>query len=167
MKVKAWIAFYDFKKVQGWRWWAIKWLTGSIHTHAHIEIQFAEPVAFVVGDRVKAKVMRLSTLEKLGAVRYWTYDLGCLYVTNRDLKFVQQYRKPNSIVMIFYLLLGKWLGMQHPVSCISFICDYLTFKGWEVPNLFTPRELWETLNADNHVRWTGPSRKDDTCQMAE
>jgi len=140
MKVEAKIVFYNFKRVQGWRWWAIRWLTCSTHTHAHLELGFSSPVALLVCDGKPMRVMHVALLEKLGTFSYKTFPLGCIDFTETDLQYVRNYPKPRGMVSLAYYIFGRWLGLRHPVGCVTFICDYLRLKGWNTPDLFTPHE---------------------------
>jgi hypothetical protein len=167
MKVKARIVFCDFRRVQGWRYGVTKFLTRSEHTHAHIEIDFKMPFAFIVADFNSIRTIRLSHLEKLGIKSYYTFELGEIDITDTDIWYAQKYPKANSTVAIFYQAIGRFFGMRRPVSCVTFICDYLRYKGWNTPDLFTPRELWESLHASNDDQWSSPRWKDNAGKMVE
>jgi len=168
MRVEAKIVFCDFRKVQGWRWFATMLLTRSRHTHAHIEFAFRHPFAFVIIDKSRIKAVRVSHLEKMGAKEYYTYPLGEIDISEEDVIYALKYPKANSVKMVFYQAIGKYIGMKMPTSCITFICDYLQTKGYDTPRLFTPRQLMEDLKRDDHyVRWSSQSRKDNAGQMAQ
>ena len=158
MKVNARIVFADFRKVQGWRWYAIRWLTGSNHTHAHLEFDFRHPFAIVCSAGKKTQVIRLSYLRKLGIENYYEFDIGDVDLTDDDILYAYHYPILSTTKMILYQLFGRFLNYEQPTSCITFICDYLRFKGRDVPYLFTPKELWENLHASDNVGWQGPCR---------
>lgn len=165
MKVNGRIVFYNFKKVQGWRYYAVRLLSWSRHTHAHIEFDLSIPFAFVVVDRRPVKVMRLSALKLLNITKYYEFDLGSFDIDEEDIIFAYRYKPLNSYMMLAYTTLGQFMGMKKPTNCITFICDYLQFKGWDIPNLFTPKQLWESLHDNNNDRWTGKSREDNTSKV--
>lgn len=165
MKVNGRIVFYNFKKVQGWRYYAIRLLSWSRHTHAHIEFDLSVPFAFVVVDRKPVKVMRLANLKQLKISKYYEFDLGSMDMSEEDIVFAYKYKPLNSYKMLVYTLIGKHIGMKQPTNCITFICDYLKFKGWDTPNLFNPKQLWESLHDNNNDRWTSKSREDNTSKV--
>ena len=168
MKVNARIVFADFRKVQGWRWWVTRLLTLSNHTHAHIEFLYEQPTAFIVVDFTNIKAMRTSRLEKMGVTTYFYYPLGEIDISEKDVLYALTYPKANSLRMVLYQAVGRFFGMKQPVSCITFICDFLRTKGYNTPQLFTPRQLMEDLTSDDHyVRWSSPSGQDNASQMAK
>jgi hypothetical protein len=167
MKVNAKICFYAFKNLQGWRYQAVRLLSFSRHTHAHLEFDTNPAVALVVTDCGKLKVIRPEILKSKRAIKYYEYSVGLLDFSGDDLMFANKYPSPNSFVMIFYMVIGRFFGMKKPASCITFICDYLKFKGLDVPTLFTPKELWEELHATNNDRWKSQSGEDYSSQMAK
>jgi hypothetical protein len=167
MRVNAKICFYKFKPLQAWRYTFIRVLTNAKHTHAHIEFDTDPPIAVIVIDGKAAQVMRVANLPKLKVDKYYEYDLGDLELSSADFEFFMKYRQINAAKMIFYYAVGRFFGMKKPASCVTFICDYLKFKGWDIPDLFSPKELWESLHADNNDRWKGPRGQNNTSQMAK
>jgi hypothetical protein len=167
MKVKAEIAFYDFKPLQKKWYYIICLLSWSRHTHAHIEFRLKEPFAFIVNHNSKIRALKLELLLQMGVKKYYSYDLGELNMNELDIKYASNYIKLNIWKMIAYQIGGKFLGMKQPTSCVTFICDYLRFHGWETPNLFTPKELWEILHDSNNVRWSRPCGKDNTSKVVK
>lgn len=166
MRVNSRIVFADFHKIQGWRWWAVVLSTWSSNTHAHIEFDFKHPFAFIVVDGGRTKAIRLEHLEQKGAKAYYTYPLGEIDISEEDIIYALKYPKANSAKMLFYQLIGRHIGMKMPTSCITFICDYLRTKGYDTPQLFTPRQLMEELENDNNrSRWTSKSGQDNAGQM--
>lgn len=167
MRVNAKICFYKFKPLQAWRYTFIRVLTNAKHTHAHIEFDTDPPIAVIVIDGKAAQVIKVANLPKLKVDKYYEYDLGDLELSSADFEFFMKYRQINAAKMIFYYTVGRFFGMKKPASCVTFICDYLKFKGWDIPDLFSPKELWESLHADNNDRWKGPSGQNNTSQMAK
>jgi hypothetical protein len=167
MRVNARICFYNFKKLQGWRYYFIRLLSWSRHTHAHLEFDLTEPFAYVVVDGQKIRALKLGLLQELGIEKYYEFNVGELEMNTKDMQFAYAYPKLNSKTMIIYQLFGRFIGMKRPSSCVTFICDYLKFKGWDIPDLFSPQELWESLHADNNDRWSGPCGQNHSSQMAK
>jgi hypothetical protein len=167
MKANTKIVFYNFKAVQGWRWYFVVLSTMSKHTHAHLEFDINHPFAFVLAAGKNTQSMRLSVLNKFKVKPYYSFDVGPIEISNDDLWYAHKYPKLSSFKMIFYQLIGRHFGMKHPVSCITFICDYLKSKGMNVPDLFTPQQLWESLHASDNVRWQSPSGQDNAGQVAQ
>jgi len=167
MKVKAEIAFYDFKPLQKKWYYIVRLLSWSRHTHAHIEFNINKPFAFIVTHNNPIRALKLELLLQMGVKKYYSYDLGELDMNELDISYANNYEKPNIWKMIAYQFGGKFLGMKQPASCITFICDYLRFKGWETPYLFTPKELWEILHDSNNVRWSRPCGKDNTSKVVK
>ena len=167
MRVNAKIAFYKFKPLQGWRYAFIRVLANTKHTHAHLEFDLNPPVAVVVIDGAAAQVMKVSSLEKMKVEKYYEYPIGELDISSTDFQFFQTYKNIKAFKMIFYAVVGRFFGMKKPASCVTFICDYLRFKGWDTPDLFSPKELWESLHADNNDRWKGPRGQNNTSQVAQ
>lgn len=165
MKVKATISFLNFRKIQGPWWWVITILENSPHTHAQIDFAFEHPFTFLTMANKKPAVVRQSYLTRLGATTYATYDLGEIDISDADLAFATNYPSLSAWDMILYTIGGKYLGIRQPKSCVTFICDYLRWKGYDSPHLFSPKELWENLNAGNNDWWSGPSRQDNPSQM--
>jgi hypothetical protein len=165
MKVNTQIAFTNFRKIQGNWWWVVCLVDRTTHTHAQIEINFEHPFTFLTMLDRKPSVVRQSYLTRLGARTYATYDLGEIDISDADLAFATNYPSMSAWKMLLYRLGGKWFGMEQPKSCVTFICDYLRWKGYDSPNLFSPRELWENLNASNNAWWSSPSRQDNPRQM--
>lgn len=167
MRVNAKICFYKFKPLQGWRYSFIRVLTNAKHTHAHLEFSASPPIAILVIDGKAAQVFKVDTLNKTGIEKYYEFDLGELELTASDFQFFQTYKNISAIKMIFYYAIGRFFGMKKQASCVTFICDYLKFKGWDIPDLFSPKELWESLHADNNDRWKGPRGQNNTSQVAK
>ena len=167
MRVNAKICFYKFKPLQAWRYAFIRVLTNSKHTHAHLEFDTEPPIAVIVIDGKAAQVIKGASLSKLKVEKYYEYNIGELDLSADDFHYFLKYRKINAAKMIFYYAVGRFFGMKKAASCVTFICDYLKFKGWDVPDLFSPKELWESLHADNNDRWKGPSGQNNTSQMAK
>jgi hypothetical protein len=167
MRVNAKICFYKFKPLQAWRYTFIRILTNAKHTHAHLEFSTEPPIAVIVIDGKAAEIMQVASLSKLKVEKYYEYDIGDLELSSNDFQFFQRYRQINAIKMIFYYAIGRFFGMKKPASCVTFICDYLKFKGWDIPDLFSPKELWESLHADNNDRWKGPRGQNHSSQVAK
>jgi hypothetical protein len=167
MRVNARICFYNFKELQGWRYYFIRLLSWSHHTHAHLEFDLNKPFAYVVIDGKEIRALKLGLLQELGITKYYEFDIGCLEMGTLDIMFASSYKRLNSKSMIIYQLFGRFFGMKRPSSCVTFICDYLKFKGWDIPDLFSPQELWESLHADNNDRWKGPRGQNNTSQVAQ
>lgn len=167
MRVNVKICFYKFKPIQTWRYAFIRILTNAKHTHAHLEFNTEPPIAVIVIDGKAAEITKVKTLSKLKAEKYYEYDIGDLELSSADFTFFQNYPKINAVKMIFYYTVGRFFGMKKPASCVTFICDYLKFKGWDIPDLFSPKELWESLHASDNVRWKSQSGQDNTSQVAE
>jgi hypothetical protein len=167
MKANTKIVFYNFKAVQGWRWYFVKALTWSKHTHAHLEFDCTQPFAFVLAVGKKTQAMRLSVLEKFKVKPYYTFEVGVLEVNNDDIWFAHKYPKLSAVKMIWYQAIGRHFGMKRPASCVTFICDFLKSNGLDVPDLFTPQQLWESLHASNNVRWQSQSGQDNAGQVAQ
>ena len=167
MRVNAKICFYKFKPLQGWRYSFIRVLTNAKHTHAHLEFDADPPIAVIVVDGKAAEVMRVSSLSKLGVEKYYERNLGELELSSADFQFFQTYKNISAFKMIAYYAIGRFFGMKKPASCVTFICDYLKFKGWDIPDLFSPKELWESLHASDNARWSGPCGQNNTSQMAK
>jgi len=167
MRVNAKICFYKFKPLQAWRYAFIRVLTNSKHTHAHLEFDTEPPIAVIVIDGKAAQVIKVASLPKLKVEEYYKYDIGDIDLSADDFNYFLKYRKINAAKMIFYYAVGRFFGMKKAASCVTFICDYLKFKGWDVPDLFSPKELWESLHADNNDRWKGPRGQNNTSQVAK
>jgi hypothetical protein len=167
MRVNAKICFYKFKPLQGWRYSFIRVLTNAKHTHAHLEFSTEPPIAVLVIDGKAAEVFKVATLDKTGIQKYYEFDLGELELSSSDFQFFQTYKNISAIKMIFYYCIGRFFGMKKPASCVTFICDYLKFKGWNIPDLFSPKELWENLHASDNARWSGPRGQNNTSQVAQ
>ena len=167
MRVNAKICFYKFKPLQAWRYAFIRLLTNSKHTHAHLEFDTEPPIAVIVIDGKAAQVIKVASLPKLKVEEYYKYDIGDIDLSADDFNYFLKYRKINAAKMIFYYAVGRFFGMKKAASCVTFICDYLKFKGWDVPDLFSPKELWESLHADNNDRWKGPRGQNNTSQVAK
>ena len=167
MRVNAKICFYKFKPLQGWRYAFIRVLTNAKHTHAHLEFSVDPPIAVILIDGKAAQVMRVVALDRMGVEKYYEYDIGELEIASKDFQFFQAYKNISAIKMIFYYSVGRFFGMKKPASCVTFICDYLKFKGWDIPTLFSPKELWESLHADNNDKWKGPRGQNHSSQVAE
>ena len=167
MRVNAKICFYKFKPLQAWRYAFIRVLTNAKHTHAHLEFNTEPPIAVIVIDGKAAEIMKVASLSKLKVEKYYEYDIGELELSSADFQFFQKYRQISAVKMIFYYAVGRFFDMKKPASCVTFICDYLKFKGWDIPDLFSPKELWESLHADNNDRWKGPRGQNNTSQVAE
>ena len=165
MRVNARICFYNFKKLQGWRYYFIRLLSWSRHTHAHIEFDLEEPFAYVVIDGQEIRALKLGLLQELGIEKYYEFNLGSIEINTKDMQFALTYPKLNSKLMILYYPIGRLFGMQQPASCVTFICDYLKFKGWDIPDLFSPQELWESLHVNYNDQWSGPCGKNHTSKM--
>jgi hypothetical protein len=167
MRVNTKICFYKFKPVQSWRYTFIRVLTNAKHTHAHLEFNTEPPMAVIVIDGKAAEVVKVAALSKLKVEKYYEYDIGDLDLSSNDFQFFMKYRQISAVKMIFYYAVGRFFGMKKPASCVTFICDYLKFKGWDVPDLFSPKELWESLHADNNDRWKGPCGQNHSSQVAK
>lgn len=167
MRVNAKICFYKFKPLQAWRYAFIRVLTNSKHTHAHLEFDTEPPIAVIVIDGKAAQIIKVASLPKLKVEEYYKYDIGDIDLSADDFNYFLKYRKINAAKMIFYYAVGRFFGMKKAASCVTFICDYLKFKGWDVPDLFSPKELWESLHADNNDRWKGPRGQNNTSQVAK
>lgn len=167
MKANTRIVFYNFKAVQGWRWYFIRVLAWSKHTHAQLEFDYQQPFAFVLAAGKKTQSMRLAVLNKFKVKPYYSFEVGPIDISNADLWYAHKYPKLSSIKMIWYQAIGRHFGMKRPVSCITFICDFLKSNGLDVPDLFTPQQLWESLHADNNDRWKSQSGQDNTSQVAK
>jgi hypothetical protein len=167
MRVNAKICFYKFKPVQAWRYTFIRIFTNAKHTHAHLEFNTEPPIAVIVIDGKAAEVIQTKSLAKLKVEKYYEYNIGDLELSSADFKFFQSYQQISAVKMISYYAVGRFFGMKKPASCVTFICDYLKFKGWDIPDLFSPKELWESLHANNNDRWKGPRGQNNTGQMAK
>lgn len=167
MKANVKICFYSFKPVQGWRYQVIRLLSWSRHTHAHLEFDTNPNIAIVVTDCGKTKVIQPKLLNKQGATKYYEYSIGCFSFSGEDLLYAHDYPKANSFKIIYYHLIGRYFNMKMPTTCVTFICDYLNFKGLSVPKLYSPKQLWETLHADNNDWRQSQSGQDNTSQVAE
>jgi hypothetical protein len=124
-------------------------------------------MAVIVIDGKAAEVVKVAALSKLKVEKYYEYDIGDLDLSSNDFQFFMKYRQISAVKMIFYYAVGRFFGMKKPASCVTFICDYLKFKGWGVPDLFSPKELWESLHADNNDRWKGPCGQNHSSQVAK
>lgn len=167
MKVNAKICFYNFKPLQKKWYYIVRLLSWSHHTHAHIEFDLSKPFAFIVTHNNPVRALKLELLLQMGVTKYYSYDLGLINMTELDIKYALQYEKPHIGKMILYQCIGRFIGMEQPASCVTFICDYLRHKGWDTPNLFSPKELWEDLHDTNNVKWSSPCREDNLSQVVK
>lgn len=167
MKVNAKICFYNFKAIQKKWYYIVCLLSGSHHTHAHIEFDLNKPFAFITTTGSPVRALKLELLLQMGVTKYYSYDLGFINMTELDIKYARQYEKQHIGKMVLYQCIGRFVGMKRPASCVTFICDYLRHKGWDTPNLFSPKELWEDLHDINNVKWSSPCREDNLSQVVK
>lgn len=164
MSGDCYIRFYPFRKLQGWRWWGIVLCNWSTHTHAQLEFDCKKNrVVFLTLDGVPTKVFKLGlqTSRFLGKKPYLSYSVGKLELLNEDFDWVHSLPTPRAWKLLLYHFVGRFVGMRIPDNCITFICDFLNRKGYNIPRMFSPKELWRYLHDGNNVSRTSPSGQDN------
>ncbi len=164
MIADCYIKFYTFKKFQGWRWWGIVLCTGSTHTHAQLEFYCKKNrIVFLTLDGAPLKVFKLGlqTSRFLGSNPYCTYPVGKLELLDEDFEWANTSPQPRAWKLLLYHFVGRFFGMRIPDNCVTFISDLLNRKGYNIPRMFSPKELWRYLHDGNNVSRTSPSGQDN------
>ena len=170
MNAECYICFYNFRKLQGWRWWAIRILGMTKHTHAHLEFLCKKNrLIFLTLDSRPTRFfwLGLQTRKFLGLRPYAAWYVGKMWITDEDLQWVADRPLTNAWSIIRYAFYDQWTRSREiPENCIILICDFLRRKGKTIPRMFSPKQLWRYLNDGNNVSRTSPCGQDNACQLA-
>ena len=157
MKVETKICFYNSYKLQGWRKFVISLMQFTNHTHVHLELIFkSHRLIFLTMDGESPSILRLGLNKKFyGEYPYKEFSIGTIELTNKEHEWVTSYPPSDHWSLIRYQLL-RYVNLSHlvatPVTCSTFISDFLKNYDVNIPRYFSPKQLWRYLNDVNYDR---------------
>ncbi len=152
MKAEVRVCFYDSTKLQGWRKWVVRILSGSYHSHVHIELRSHDSkLVLLTMDGLQPRVIKLGLNRKfVGVDPYGEFSFGEVELDyEQDNLFISEYPATYHWTLIWYQM-KRWFNCEDkkniPPTCATFVSDFLEQYEIYIPRFFSPKQLWSYLH---------------------